>query len=59
MCMLRDCGVCECEPDEVPAPWKDADSTAASCEGTPLRLAPTVPADALGYMDACPFMVDA
>lgn len=32
MCMLRDCGVCECEPDEVPAPWKDADS-AASCEG--------------------------
>ena len=40
MCMLRDCGVCECEPDEVPAPWKDADSTAASCEGTPLRLAP-------------------
>jgi len=32
MCMLRDCGVCECEPDEVPAPWKDAD-TAASCEG--------------------------
>ena len=32
MCMLRDCGVCECEPDEVPAPWKVAD-TAANCEG--------------------------
>ena len=34
MCMLRDCGVCECEPDEVPAPWKAADS-AANCEGIP------------------------
>lgn len=32
MCMLRDCGVCECEPDEVPTPWKAAD-TAAGCEG--------------------------
>lgn len=29
MCMLRDCSVCECEPDEVPRAFKEADS--ASC----------------------------
>ena len=29
MCMLRDCSVCECEDEEVPAPWKEQDSGAA------------------------------
>ena len=33
LCMLRDCSVCECEPDEVPRAFKEADS--ASC-GEPL-----------------------
>jgi len=25
MCAMRDCSVCECEDDEVPAPWKLAE----------------------------------
>jgi hypothetical protein len=33
MCMLRDCSVCECEDEEVPAPWKRADTGAgAPCD---------------------------
>jgi ERO1-like protein alpha len=26
MCAMRDCSVCECEDDEVPKPWKLAES---------------------------------
>ena len=40
MCSLRDCSVCECEPDEVPSPWREAEKNAEtdvpppdSCEG--------------------------
>lgn len=28
MCSLRDCSVCECEPDEVPQPWREAEEAA-------------------------------
>eukprot|EP00887_Chlorella_sp_A99_P007988 scaffold12.g7988.t1 len=31
MCSLRDCSVCECEPHEVPEPWRKAE-TVDSCE---------------------------
>ena len=40
MCSLRDCSVCECEPDEVPAPWRNAETAAKaiqapeSCDST-------------------------
>ena len=39
MCSLRDCSVCECEPGEVPAPWREAEEAAKaaaapeSCDG--------------------------
>lgn len=34
MCSLRDCSVCECEPHEVPAPWRKAEEAAQqeSCD---------------------------
>ena len=38
MCMLRDCGVCECEPDEVPDIWRKAETQEADpdhCGETP------------------------
>ena len=34
MCMLRDCSVCECEDEEVPAPWKRQEAGGdAPCDG--------------------------
>lgn len=34
MCMLRDCSVCECEDEEVPAPWKHQEAGGdAPCDG--------------------------
>ena len=39
MCSMRDCSVCECEDDEVPKPWKLAESgdveVACDRSGTP------------------------
>lgn len=32
MCMLRDCSVCECDPDEVPKSWRKADEPSAGEE---------------------------
>lgn len=34
MCSLRDCSVCECEPEEVPEPWRkdEVDAKHESCE---------------------------
>ncbi len=26
MCSLRDCSVCECEPDEIPEPWREEEN---------------------------------
>lgn len=26
MCSLRDCSVCECEPEEVPVPWREVET---------------------------------
>jgi hypothetical protein len=36
MCSLRDCAVCECEPDEVPAPWRAAEGLAEGAAGVGL-----------------------
>lgn len=30
MCAMRDCAVCECEPDEVPVCWQREDAAAAA-----------------------------
>ncbi len=32
MCSLRDCSVCECEPDEVPEPWRRAEGESCDSE---------------------------
>lgn len=33
MCSLRDCSVCECEQEEIPKPWREAEAV-DSCEST-------------------------
>jgi hypothetical protein len=30
MCMVRDCAVCECDPDEIPVCWRAEDGKAAA-----------------------------
>ena len=27
MCSLKDCSVCECEPEEIPQPWREAETS--------------------------------
>ena len=38
MCSMRDCSVCECEDDEVPKPWKEAEAACNSAGGATHKL---------------------
>ncbi len=37
MCSLRDCSVCECEQEEIPEPWRKAESVEACDSESELR----------------------
>jgi Endoplasmic Reticulum Oxidoreductin 1 (ERO1) len=55
MCSMRDCSVCECSDEEVPKPWKDAESgsKASTCaEGTSEPPAPTCPTQSTSSSEA-------
>jgi ERO1-like protein alpha len=50
-CSLRDCAVCECDPDEVPVCWRQTDAAASAAAGAAAATAAAAPQDGLARVE--------